>query len=127
MFFFFFLMIRRPPRSTLFPYTTLFRSRAGMLSSPWGHVPGEQALPLQRWSTPARIRAPVGVQDDAGLAYVRIFSPSSSWSGFTVARPMARVKDELIHPVGKWGWPVRGGLRLDYLMTRKRGGLAQTE
>src|SRR2546426_9730851 len=26
---FFFLMIRRPPRSTLFPYTTLFRSTAG--------------------------------------------------------------------------------------------------
>src|SRR2546426_5888783 len=26
--FFFFLMIRRPPRSTLFPYTTLFRSQA---------------------------------------------------------------------------------------------------
>src|SRR5438477_3695950 len=26
-FLFFFLMIRRPPRSTLFPYTTLFRSR----------------------------------------------------------------------------------------------------
>src|SRR2546430_12464023 len=25
----FFLMIRRPPRSTLFPYTTLFRSAAG--------------------------------------------------------------------------------------------------
>src|SRR5258705_1237530 len=27
--FFFFLMIRRPPRSTLFPYTTLFRSLDG--------------------------------------------------------------------------------------------------
>src|SRR2546422_6716713 len=27
--FFFFLMIRRPPRSTLFPYTTLFRSQTG--------------------------------------------------------------------------------------------------
>src|SRR6266849_10406514 len=27
--FFFFLMIRRPPRSTLFPYTTLFRSEFG--------------------------------------------------------------------------------------------------
>src|SRR3712207_8214061 len=26
---FFFLMIRRPPRSTLFPYTTLFRSEEG--------------------------------------------------------------------------------------------------
>src|SRR2546426_12417245 len=29
-FLFFFLMIRRPPRSTLFPYTTLFRSRADL-------------------------------------------------------------------------------------------------
>src|SRR5882762_10740686 len=32
VFVFFFLMIRRPPRSTLFPYTTLFRSRAGVIS-----------------------------------------------------------------------------------------------
>src|SRR3982750_5004419 len=32
--FFFFLMIRRPPRSTLFPYTTLFRSPPGCRSSP---------------------------------------------------------------------------------------------
>src|SRR5256885_11784924 len=31
---FFFLMIRRPPRSTLFPYTTLFRSRRS------GQAPG---------------------------------------------------------------------------------------
>src|SRR6201994_4384624 len=33
-FFFCFLMIRRPPRSTLFPYTTLFRSPAGPASAP---------------------------------------------------------------------------------------------
>src|SRR5256885_9917518 len=35
--FFFFLMIRRPPRSTLFPYTTLFRSnyRAGTAGKVW--------------------------------------------------------------------------------------------
>src|SRR2546426_8912911 len=31
MSFFFFLMIRRPPRSTLFPYTTLFRSEASIV------------------------------------------------------------------------------------------------
>src|SRR5436309_4439086 len=30
-FIFFFLMIRRPPRSTLFPYTTLFRSRCAKM------------------------------------------------------------------------------------------------
>src|SRR2546426_9140733 len=39
---FFFLMIRRPPRSTLFPYTTLFRSDGDSLniirSLPHGHV-----------------------------------------------------------------------------------------
>src|SRR2546430_9104458 len=32
--FFFFLMIRRPPRSTLFPYTTLFRSEASASAPP---------------------------------------------------------------------------------------------
>src|SRR3712207_7048895 len=32
--FFFFLMIRRPPRSTLFPYTTLFRSVDQRLREP---------------------------------------------------------------------------------------------
>src|SRR5437899_9593133 len=31
MIFFFFLVIRRPPRSTLFPYTTLFRSPAAVV------------------------------------------------------------------------------------------------
>src|SRR2546425_2621866 len=39
---FFFLMIRRPPRSTLFPYTTLFRS----LAAP---TPGTDELTL--WSS----------------------------------------------------------------------------
>src|SRR2546422_1636221 len=32
--FFFFLMIRRPPRSTLFPYTTLFRSMTVIRAEP---------------------------------------------------------------------------------------------
>src|SRR3712207_7588911 len=35
---FFFLMIRRPPRSTLFPYTTLFRSRTGSSAPAVGTV-----------------------------------------------------------------------------------------
>src|SRR5689334_24278747 len=34
MLMFFFLMIRRPPRSTLFPYTTLFRSHGGGCGHP---------------------------------------------------------------------------------------------
>src|SRR2546427_3396066 len=35
---FFFLMIRRPPRSTLFPYTTLFRSREDELEQRAGEA-----------------------------------------------------------------------------------------
>src|SRR5438552_17252100 len=47
--FFFFLMIRRPPRSTLFPYTTLFRSTSPRVSSRGGSIPGcWAALPLPR-------------------------------------------------------------------------------
>src|SRR2546422_6652755 len=36
---FFFLMIRRPPRSTLFPYTTLFRSRRSCCGALGGRSP----------------------------------------------------------------------------------------
>src|SRR3712207_7422537 len=36
-------MIRRPPRSTLFPYTTLFRSRRGRSATP--PPPGRRARP----------------------------------------------------------------------------------
>src|SRR5205809_6109941 len=42
--FFFFLMIRRPPRSTLFPYTTLFRSQRGHHNQEV--VPAGAAYPL---------------------------------------------------------------------------------
>src|SRR2546425_11039564 len=42
--FFFFLMIRRPPRSTLFPYTTLFRSVADHLTAVERAVPAGDPL-----------------------------------------------------------------------------------
>src|SRR2546422_6524294 len=40
---FFFLMIRRPPRSTLFPYTTLFRSEVKARRLPSGDQTGSQS------------------------------------------------------------------------------------
>src|SRR2546422_7647665 len=46
--FFFFLMIRRPPRSTLFPYTTLFRSPLGAPgSSPAPEATLERGAPRE--------------------------------------------------------------------------------
>src|SRR5258708_16537135 len=43
IYFFFFLMIRRPPRSTLFPYTTLFRSMRSLV------------MTGRRWTTSRRL------------------------------------------------------------------------
>src|SRR3712207_9201028 len=48
---FFFLMIRRPPRSTLFPYTTLFRSAVppDLAVGPPGQRPALGPRPQFRW------------------------------------------------------------------------------
>src|SRR2546422_3228113 len=48
-------MIRRPPRSTLFPYTTLFRSHVGICSARWGQCRGFLAP------------CPSGLHDDEGI------------------------------------------------------------
>src|SRR6266487_6857697 len=55
-FFFFFLMIRRPPRSTLFPYTTLFRSRDAPARLRPAPGPPGRPLGLSRW--PRGLRRP---------------------------------------------------------------------
>src|SRR5476649_1581126 len=48
---FFFLMIRRPPRSTLFPYTTLFRSTTGSRPTPFAAGPPPPVRPGSSAST----------------------------------------------------------------------------
>src|SRR2546429_4066594 len=48
---FFFLMIRRPPRSTLFPYTTLFRSRVA--------TPSRWTVQAPHWAMPQPNLVPV--------------------------------------------------------------------
>src|SRR3712207_5634354 len=46
---FFFLMIRRPPRSTLFPYTTLFRSLIPSVFNPGGFGPPRGLTRASTW------------------------------------------------------------------------------
>src|SRR2546430_16985743 len=73
----FFLMIRRPPRSTLFPYTTLFRSRGGAALSIHGvtglpikfigtgeNVGAQHAAPLLESFDPVRMAGPILRQGD---------------------------------------------------------------
>src|SRR5687767_15812230 len=70
-FLFFFLMIRRPPRSTLFPYTTLFRSDLDFLLDHYspesavnlvGHSMGGNIAMLYAGSRPQRIRRLVNLE-----------------------------------------------------------------
>src|SRR3712207_7819049 len=64
--FFFFLMIRRPPRSTLFPYTTLFRSRVDALA-----VDGPEVLaPALQEGAETYLVVGSGVPDQTGAASV---------------------------------------------------------
>src|SRR2546426_7570788 len=58
-------MIRRPPRSTLFPYTTLFRSLGGLALEP-PHLPRELVAVLA--AEGSQIRVPRGRQDQDGTA-----------------------------------------------------------
>src|SRR3712207_8325991 len=65
---FFFLMIRRPPRSTLFPYTTLFRSTSGRrrateLVNRSAHPPGLAPALTQTPNQPGTRHAQVPSQD----------------------------------------------------------------
>src|SRR3712207_8546134 len=60
LYLFFFLMIRRPPRSTLFPYTTLFRSADELRG-----VPGAGAAHWQ-WECGKRVQAIGGGAPETG-------------------------------------------------------------
>src|SRR5256885_12205913 len=51
-------MIRRPPRSTLFPYTTLFRSHRDVVEK---HEPGAHVRPLVEQDREARDRGGLGI------------------------------------------------------------------
>src|SRR3712207_7801459 len=71
--FFFFLMIRRPPRSTLFPYTTLFRSSC--MSLPGGAV----SSALIAWS--ARAVHPVGAHEGSAKEEIAVWTrASNAWT-----------------------------------------------
>src|SRR5687768_17682659 len=54
-------MLRRPPRSTLFPYTTLFRSHTFDPTKAWRSRPARD-----------RLRVPIGVGDGGGIVHLDI-------------------------------------------------------
>src|SRR2546425_11930843 len=103
----FFLMIRRPPRSTLFPYTTLFRSPSSFYlsakpswwSTPWGTPPWPAIGPDvtggnvagyagHAYKIPARLCYENSAIDPAyGGNNVRLFNPSSCYGNTPPPNP----------------------------------------
>src|SRR3712207_7035318 len=81
MYIFFFLMIRRPPRSTLFPYTTLFRSE-------W---PGRPEPEKVRPGTPGWNRYPV--HSAANLLHVtqKLGLADGEWRPYKIDRKSTRL------------------------------------
>src|SRR3712207_6959730 len=67
---FFFLMIRRPPRSTLFPYTTLFRSFTSVPASP-KESPRDRAYTLP-------LKIPLSTSSSSAITTSSTLTPTSS-------------------------------------------------
>src|SRR2546422_11626528 len=74
--FFFFLMIRRPPRSTLFPYTTLFRSRALAVPTDVAQDTAVEALVEQTMAEFGRLDVLVTAGDTASFGPVAGAKPA---------------------------------------------------
>src|SRR3712207_8650423 len=66
-------MIRRPPRSTLFPYTTLFRSYETIVQLGNNNFEARRYETAERWYKEALAKKPddVNVRTDLGLTYFR--------------------------------------------------------
>src|SRR2546428_8664179 len=63
-------MIRRPPRSPLFPYTTLFRSQVGHLPAAIARSDQRDAHAIARASTALRARCGGGPSDRVRVALI---------------------------------------------------------
>src|SRR6266568_7474681 len=95
--FFFFLMIRRPPRSTLFPYTTLFRSGQPALQPPAVGAPPAR-IPAGTHDAAIRRVAAVAAGNGPGLAAVLTIRAtcgywlvtSLPWNGYLVMAARTR-------------------------------------
>src|SRR5688572_33407489 len=77
-------MIRRPPRSTLFPYTTLFRSVSPRVT--WGTSPDQSITLDERVPNPAAQRTPQ--QRDAAMRALQYMGlqPGTSLQGLAIDR-----------------------------------------
>src|SRR2546427_2582514 len=123
-------MIRRPPRSTLFPYTTLFRSRAGSPGGSRGRAPNDRPAALRCARVPRLRAATVAPVPANGEAYP---PAATSWRHRRLPRRVPRApggRAALVRLVGaehsfRVAW--RGGGRGPHLrVPLGRGGVDES-
>src|SRR2546430_3194655 len=74
-------MIRRPPRSTLFPYTTLFRSAQGVKTATYDALYNNATGPEDRFLAIGNPRPPEG---EAGFEFHQSHQDGSGWNRITM-------------------------------------------
>src|SRR3712207_177404 len=117
--FFFFLMIRRPPRSTLFPYTTLFRSAARFAVRATSGI--KRTKVDQRKDGGLWVK--VGEYEmEGGDRYAVRISPASRKEGRVVADAVAVVRGVLADPPSEgYEGTTNGGPTRTPSITRNQG------
>src|SRR4051812_49735115 len=94
-------MIRRPPRSTLFPYTTLFRSRPTPFVSP--PSPGPRSCPRSSSRTGVSVvrseEHTSELQSHVNLVCRLLLEKKKNKSLHRPRRPARIVKPQLLHPL----------------------------
>ena len=87
--YFFFLMIRRPPRSTLFPYTTLFRSLYESIYEGQDNI----AETVIEYLTPDQILQFLQLQDDRGQKYLYSLKLHSTFRSSVLTKILYRLPE----------------------------------
>src|SRR2546422_11385665 len=90
-------MIRRPPRSTLFPYTTLFRSRRERLLDHAHEVAGPLLVDLDRGPEQDEIHAARGGRVDERVGVLREAAPAVAEAGLQERGPDPGIEPHALH------------------------------
>src|SRR2546422_3711294 len=91
-------MIRRPPRSTLFPYTTLFRSNFKQVNDQFGHEAGNEVLRTAARECASHIRTTDLAARDRKSTRLNSSHGYISYAVFCLKKKKKKNNSNVLHP-----------------------------